>query len=66
MKWMESIDNILDRITKINRTYDESFADSRYFDRSYMVTNLDSNEVSNEECQNYCFKVDAYYSRNKK
>lgn len=60
---MESIDNILDRLPKLTELMIESFVDSRYFDRSYMVTNLDSNEVSNEECQNLLFKVDAYYSR---
>ena len=60
---MESIDNILDRLPKLTELMIESFVDSRYFDRSYMVNNLDSNEVSNEECQNLLFKVDAYYSR---
>ena len=60
---IESIDNILDKLPKLTELMIESFVDSRYFDRSYMVTNLDSNEVSNEECQNLLFKVDAYYSR---
>lgn len=60
---MESVDNILDRLPKLTEHMIESFVDSRYFDRGYMVTNLDSNEVSNYECQNLLFKVDAYYSR---
>lgn len=60
---MESVDNILDRLPKLTEHMIESFVDSRYFDRGYMVTNLDSNEVSNYECQNLLFKVDEYYSR---
>ena len=59
---MESVDNILDRLPKLTELMIESFVDSRYFDRSYMVTNLDSNEVTNDECQNLLFKVDAYYA----
>lgn len=60
---MESVDNILNRLPKLTELMIESFVDSRYFDRSYMVTNLDNNEISNDEYQNLLFKVDAYYAR---
>lgn len=60
---MESVDNILDRLPKLTELMIESFVDSRYFDRSYMVTNLDSNEIENEKCQTLLFKVDEYYAK---
>lgn len=60
---MKSVDNILDKLPKLTELMIESFVDSRYFDKSYMVTNLDSNEVLSDECQNMLFKVDEYYAR---
>ena len=39
----------------------ESFVDSRYFDRSYMVNNLDSTELLTPECQNLLFKIETFY-----
>ena len=44
----------------------KSFVDSRYFDRSYMINNLDNNGVENNECQNLLFKIDSYYEKSNK
>ena len=58
---MLAVDDIIDRIPKLTDLIIKSFVDSRYFDRSYMVTNLDRNEISSDECKNLLSKVDNYY-----
>lgn len=57
---MISLDNMIDRLPKLTDLMIKSFVDSRYFDRNYMVNNLDNN--LNTECQNLLFKVESYYS----
>lgn len=58
---MYEFNNILERIPKLTRLMIESFVDSRYFDRSYMVNNLDSTELLTPECQNLLFKIETFY-----
>ena len=56
-------DDILKRMPKLTDLMIKSFVDSRYFDRSYMINNLDNNGVENNECQNLLFKIDSYYEK---
>ena len=58
-----AIDDILKRMPKLTDLMIKSFVDSRYFDRSYMINNLDNNGVENNECQNLLFKIDSYYEK---
>lgn len=58
---MYEFNNILERIPKLTKLMIESFVDSRYFDRSYMVNNLDSTELLTPECQNLLFKIETFY-----
>ena len=58
---MYEFNNILERIPKLTKLMVESFVDSRYFDRSYMVNNLDSTELLTPECQNLLFKIETFY-----
>lgn len=61
-----AIDDILKRMPKLTDLMIKSFVDSRYFDRSYMINNLDNNGVENNECQNLLFKIDSYYEKSNK
>lgn len=58
---MYEFDDILNKLPKLTTLMIESFVDSRYFDRSYMVTNLDSNELLTPDCQNLLFKIETFY-----
>ncbi len=46
-----AIDDILKKMPKLTDLMIKSFVDSRYFDRSYMINNLDNNGVENNNYQ---------------